>query len=128
MRPAVSSWLEGTNFRKENLTMKLKTLVLAGVLAIFTMSIAVAKTYDITLSNATKVGNVQLKAGDYRMSVNGTKATFTDVNTLKTVTTQVKVENTDTKFDDTKINTTTDGGTPVVKDIELGGSKTKIEF
>ena len=108
--------------------MKLKTLVLAGVLAIFTMSIAVAKTYDISFSSPTKVGNLQLKAGDYRMSVNGNKATFTDVSTLKTVTTEVKVETTDTKFDETRIDATTDGGTTVVKDIELGGSKIKIDF
>jgi hypothetical protein len=108
--------------------MKLKSLVLAGVVAIFTMSMAIAKTYDISFSSPTKVGNVQLKAGDYRMSVNGTKATFTDVQTLKTVTTEVKVENTDKKFDDTKVNTTVDGKTTVVKDIEIGGSKMKIDF
>jgi hypothetical protein len=108
--------------------MKLKTLVLAGVMAIFTMSMAIAKTYDISFSSPTKVGNVQLKPGDYRMSVNGTKATFTDVQTLKTITTEVKVENTDTKFDETKVNTTVDGNTTVVKDIEIGGSKTKIDF
>ena len=108
--------------------MKLKSLVLAGVLAIFTMSIAVAKTYDIAFSSPTKAGNAQLKAGEYRMSVNGTKVTFTDVNTLKSVTTDVKVENTDTKFTDTKVDATSDNGTSVVKDIELGGSKIKIDF
>jgi hypothetical protein len=108
--------------------MKLKTLVLAGVMAIFTMSMAFAKTYDISFSSPTKVGNVQLKPGDYRMSLNGTKATFTDVSTLKTVTATVKVETTDTKFDDTKVNTTTDNGSTVVKDIEIGGSKMKIDF
>ena len=108
--------------------MKLKTLVLAGVLAIFTMSLAFAKTYDISFSSPTKVGSVQLKAGDYRMSLNGNKATFTDVQTLKNFTTDVKVENTDKKFDDTKVNTTSDGGTTVVKEIEVGGSKIKLDF
>ena len=108
--------------------MKLKSLVLAGVMAIFTMSVALAKTYDISFSTPTKVGSVQLKPGDYRMAVNGTKATFTDVNTLKTITTTVKVETTDTKFDETKVNTTTDGGASVVKDIEIGGSKMKLDF
>ena len=108
--------------------MKLKTLVLAGVLAIFTMSLAVAKTYDISFSSTTKVGTVQLKAGDYRLSVNGNKATFTDVSSYKTVTTDVKVETTDTKFPETKVDSSSDGGVNVVKDIELGGSKTKIDF
>jgi hypothetical protein len=108
--------------------MKLKSLVLAGVVAIFTMSIAVAKTYDISFSSATKVGSVQLKPGEYRMAVNGSKVTFTDVNTLKAVSTDGKVENTDTKFSDTKVDSINDGSTSVVKDIELGGSKTKIDF
>ena len=108
--------------------MKLKSLFLASVLATFTLSLAVAKTYDISFASPAKVGNVQLKAGDYRMSVNGNKATFTDVATLKTVTTDVKVENTDKKFDDTKVDSTTDGGTTVVKDIQIGGSKMKIDF
>src|ERR1700743_2351291 len=108
--------------------MKLKSLVLAGVMAIFTMSMAVAKTYDISFSSVTKVGSAQLKPGDYRMSVNGNKVTFTDVSTLKTVTAEIKVENTDTKFDETKVNSTTEGNTTVVKDIEIGGSKTKIDF
>jgi hypothetical protein len=108
--------------------MKLKTLVLAGVVAIFTMSLAVAKTYDISFSSPTKVGNAQLKPGDYRLQVNGTKATFTNVETLKAVSTEVKVETTDKKFGDTKVDSTTDGGTSVVKDIELGGSKVKLDF
>ena len=108
--------------------MKLKTLVLAGVLAIFTMSLAVAKTYDVAFSSPTKVGSVQLKAGEYRMSLSGNKVTFTAVDTQKSFTTDVKVENTDKKFDDTRVDATNEGGTSVVKDIELGGSKVKIDF
>jgi len=108
--------------------MKLKTLALAAVVAIFTLSVAVAKTYEISFSSPTKVGSVQLKAGDYQMSVNGSKATFTNVGTYKAVTTDVKVETTDTKFNQTKVETTTDGSTSVVKDIELGGSKVKLDF
>ena len=108
--------------------MKIKNLVLAGSLAAFTMSLAVAKTYDISFTSATKVGNIELKAGNYRLNVNGTKAIFTEVDTLKTVTTDVKVENSDTKFSETRIDSTTEGSTTVVKDIELGGTKTKIDF
>ncbi len=108
--------------------MKLKTLVLAAVLAIFTMSLAIAKTYDVAFASTTKAGSIQLKAGQYRMSVSGNKVTFTAVDTQKSVSTDVKVETTDTKFNDTRVDTTNEGGTPVVKDIELGGSKVKIDF
>ena len=108
--------------------MKTRTLLLTAALAIFTLSVASAKTYDILLSSPTKAGNLQLKAGEYRLTVNGTKAIFTDVNTTKSFTTEVKVENSDTKFSDTKIDSSTEGSTSVIKDIELGGSKTKIDF
>ena len=108
--------------------MKLKSLFVAGILAIFTMSMAYAKSYEISFSSPTKAGSVQLKAGDYRLSVDGTKATFTDLKTLKAVTTDVKVQNSDKKFESTKVNTTNDGGTSVIKDIEIGGSKMKVDF
>jgi hypothetical protein len=108
--------------------MKTRTLLLTGALALFTLSVASAKTYDILLSSPTKAGNLQLKAGEYRLNLNGSKAIFTDVNTAKSFTTEVKVENSDTKFSDTKIDSSTEGSTSVIKDIELGGSKTKIDF
>src|SRR5579862_8436718 len=108
--------------------MKLNTILLSGLLAIATISVASAKSYDIVLSSATKVGNVQLKPGAYHLTVNGTKATFKDVDTSKSFTTDVKVENSDTKFDETRVETSTDGGASVIKDIQLGGSKTQIDF
>jgi hypothetical protein len=108
--------------------MKLKSLFLAGVLAIFTLSTAVAKTYDVAFASATKAGSLQLKAGEYRLSVNGNKVTFTAVDTEKSVTTDVKIENSDKKFGQTKVDSTNDGGTNVVTDIELGGSKIKLDF
>jgi len=108
--------------------VKLKSVLLAAVLAAFTLSLAIAKTYTISFASPMKVGSVQLKAGEYRLSVDGNKATFTDANSNKSVTTDVKVENSDKKFDQTLIDSTNDGGTNVVKDIELGGSKIKIDF
>jgi len=108
--------------------MKSRMFLLTAALAIFTLSVASAKTYDLLLSSPTKAGNLQLKPGEYRLTVTGTKAVFTDVNTTKTFTTEVKVENSDTKFSDTKVDASTEGSTSIIKDIELGGSKTKIDF
>jgi hypothetical protein len=51
-----------------------------------------------------------------------------EVETAKSFTTPVKVENTDKKFDTTQVNASKEGNTDVVKDIELGGSKTKLDF
>jgi hypothetical protein len=107
--------------------MKLKSLFLAGVLAISTLSLAFAKTYDITFASPTKAGTLQLKAGDYKLKLDGTKVTFIDAK-QKAFTTDGKVENATKSFDVTKVNTSTEGGATVVKDIELGGSKIKIDF
>jgi hypothetical protein len=108
--------------------MKLKSILLATVLAIFTLSMAFAKTYDVSFSSTTKVGTLQLKAGEYHLKVDGNKATFIDANSAKAVSTDVKIETGDKKFDQTVVNSSTESGTNVVKDIELGGSKTKIGF
>jgi hypothetical protein len=107
---------------------RIKTLVLAGVLAVFTVSMAAAKSLEITLSSPTKVGSVELKAGDYRLSLDGTKAKFTNVETLKTVTTDVKLEDGDTKFASTRLVIVDEGAGSVMKQIRIGGSKTKAIF
>ena len=106
----------------------MKSFVLAGVLAISTLSIASAKTYEITLASPTKAGNLQLKPGQYRLKVDGSNATFTNVENGKSETSPVKVVATDKKFDTTTVDASKEGDTSTIKDIELGGSKTKLEF
>ena len=108
--------------------MKIKATFLVGVLAIFTLSVAVAKTYSVSLSSPVKVGSVDLKAGDYKISVDGSKVTFTEVKSNKSFTTDGKIENAPKSFDYTRVDTSTEGTTTVVKDIEVGGSKIKIDF
>jgi len=92
------------------------------------LTLANAKSYEIILSSPTKAGNVQLKPGQYRLKVEGSNATFTNLETSKSVTTPVKVENGDTKFDTTKVQSSKDGDTEKLQEIDLGGSKTKLGF
>jgi hypothetical protein len=106
----------------------MKSFVLAGVLAISTLTIASAKTYELTLSSPAKAGNVQLKAGQYRLKVDGANATFIGVENGKSTTAPIKVVTTDKKFETTTVDASKEGNMEVIKDIELGGSKTKIEF
>lgn len=108
--------------------MKTKLFLAAGVVALSTLSFASAKTYEITLSSPSKAGSLQLKAGQYKLKVDGTNATFIGVDNAKSATTTVKVVPTDKKFETTVVDADKDGGTAVIKDIELGGSKTKLEF
>lgn len=106
----------------------MKSFLMAGVLTVATVSFAsAAKTYEITIAGPAKAGSVQLKPGQYRLKVDGSNATFTGEG-VKNATTPVKVVTTDKKVETTIVNAQKEGDTEVIKDIELGGSKTKIEF
>jgi hypothetical protein len=104
-----------------------KFLVIAG-LALSSLTVLSAKTYEIVLSAPTKAGSVQLKPGQYKLKVDGANAIFTDLNTSKSYTTPVKVQNGDKKFDDTRVQSTKDGDSEKINEIDLGGSKTKLGF
>jgi hypothetical protein len=106
----------------------MKKFLVVAALALSSLSIVSAKTYEIILSGPTKAGSVELKAGQYRLKVDGANAIFTDINSAKSFTTPVKVETTDKKFDDTKVQTTKDGNLDKIEEIDLGGSKTKLGF
>ncbi len=106
----------------------MKKLFTVGILAVCTLTIGSAKNYELTLSSVTKVGNIQLKPGQYTLKVAGDSAVFTEVETAKSFTTPVKVENSDKKFDTTRVDASKQGELDVVQDIELGGSKMKLEF
>ena len=104
-----------------------KTVLLTGILAVSSL-FAYSKTYEITLANTSKAGSVQLKAGQYRVKVNGNQAVFTDVDTSKQYTVDVKVQNATKKFEETKVDASKDGAVDTLKDIQLGGSTTQIDF
>ena len=87
-----------------------------------------AKTYHITLAGPTKVGNVELKAGDYAVRVKGTSATFTNQDTNKRFTAPVKIQNENQKFDQTAVVTKQETGQSVVQDIQLAGTTTQLDF
>ena len=106
----------------------MKKLCVVGVLALSSICILSAKTYEITLTAVTKAGSVQLKPGQYTLKIQGNNAIFTDGNSGKSFTTPVKVEATDKKFDDTKVQSTKEGETEKIEEIDLGGSKTKLGF
>jgi hypothetical protein len=108
--------------------MTVKSVLLAGVLAITSLSLASAKTYEISLAGPSKAGSVTLKPGQYRLKVDGANAIFTEVETSKQFTVPAKVQTSDKKFDDTRVDAEKNSGTDVIKDIELGGTKTKLEF
>ncbi len=106
----------------------MKKFLVVAALAFSSLTVVSAKTYDIVLSNPTKVGSVQLKPGQYKLKVDGVNAVFMDLNSAKSFSTPVKVETTDKKFDDTRVQSVKDGENDRINEIDLGGSKTKLGF
>lgn len=106
--------------------MTTKSLLFIGTLAL--ASLASAKSYDIVLSNPTNAGNLQLKAGEYSLKVTGSNAVFTNVETGKSFTAPVKVQEGSKKFENTAVDTEKANGTDKITTIELGGSNTQLQL
>ena len=105
-----------------------KSLLMIGALALASVPFASAKSYDITLSERAKAGDVQLAPGEYKLKVEGSTAVFKDTRTDKSFTAPVKVENAGTKFSETRIESKVEGDMQNIQAIDLGGSSTKLEF
>lgn len=97
-------------------------------MGLVSLGIASAKSYDIILSDAAMAGNTQLQRGEYKLKVEGSQAVFTDVQTSKSWTAPVKVQNSDRKFDQTVVETTQQGDMAHIDAIDLAGSNTKLAF
>jgi hypothetical protein len=105
-----------------------KTLLWIGALTFSAVAIAGAKTYDFVLSTSVRAGTIQLAPGEYKLKVDGSNAVFTDTESRKSVTVPIKVENNSRKYNSTALDTTKQGDAERLNAIELGGSKTKLEF
>ena len=107
--------------------MTTKSLLIIGALAISTVGIASAKSYSFTLAEPTKMGGVTLKPGEYEVALKGTEAVVT-FESGKSYKAAVKVEQSDKKFDQTQAVSSTKDGVDSLKEIDLEGSATKLEF
>jgi hypothetical protein len=108
--------------------MKLRSMMLSGALALSSVALLSAKTYDIVLSAPSQAGSLQLPQGEYRLKLEGTTAVFTNVENGKRFTTPVKLESGPKKFDETAVESTEQNGTSHIRAIELGGSTTQVDF
>jgi hypothetical protein len=106
----------------------MKPLFIVGALTLASFGIASAKSYDITLGSPAQVGATQLKAGEYKVKVEGTNAVLTDMHDMKSYTVPVKIEHAGQKFGQTSVNTRNQNGVEQVFEITLGGSDTKLEL
>jgi hypothetical protein len=86
-----------------------------------------AKTYNFSLSSPANVGAVELKAGNYKVQVEGSSVALKDDDGRK-IDANAMVETVDQKFDQTSVVTSKTDGTNHLEYIELGGTKDKVEF
>jgi hypothetical protein len=101
--------------------------LLAGILALAGLSLASPKTYSVSFTHSAKAG-AQLTAGECTLKIDGSNAVFTSVQTSKSVTIPVKVENGQKKFRVTSVDSTTEGPGERIHSIQLGGSTTTLDF
>jgi hypothetical protein len=107
--------------------MTLRSLVIAGAVALSTVALASAKTYQITIDAPAKAGNVELPPGQYKLKVEGSQAVFTDSHN-KSFTVPATVQNVDKKFSYTLVETANQGGTATIQAIDLGDSNMQVKL
>lgn len=90
------------------------------------LAVASAKTYSVTLFQPSVLAGTELKPGDYRLDLEGSKVTLK--NGKLVVESAVKVETADTKFGSTSVRYASGEGKFRVQEIRLGGTKLRLVF
>lgn|SRR5215813_8096915 len=87
---------------------------------------ATGPVYRVTLTEPASVNGTALKAGEYRVAVTGGKAMF--VLGKESLEVAVKVEEAAKKFDGNRIQFDNSNNANAIKEICVGGTKTKLIF
>jgi hypothetical protein len=98
----------------------LLSFVLAG------LAIASAKSYKVKLFEPAMVGTTLLKPGEYQVEVVDQKAVIRNGKIESQAA--VKVETGDVKYDVTSVQYSNGDGKMHVREIHLGGTKTRLVF
>jgi opacity protein-like surface antigen len=106
----------------------MKSILMVAALAVASLSVVSAKTYDIILTNPALAGQTKLAPGHYTVKVNGSNAEFRNTDSSHTTSVPVKIENGSTKFGHTAVDTKKDNGVEQIESIELRDTNTKLEF
>jgi hypothetical protein len=95
-------------------------------LATIAMVASAAPAYKVTLTESAIVAGSVVKPGDYKIVVNGDKATLT--SGIIRLEVPVKVETGSEKFQYTQVECRTESGKNLLDDIRVGGTTTKLVF
>lgn len=87
---------------------------------------AAENTYKFTLQEPATLNGTQLKAGDYKVQVEGDKAILKMGKTV--IEAPAKLETADHKFSSTTVDLEGTDSKAKISEIHVGGTKTKIIF
>jgi hypothetical protein len=106
--------------------MKMNKLMLGA--CVFSLGIATAaSTYHIKIADSTWVGQSELKPGEYDVKVDAAgKVTFKMGKNV--IEAPAKIETSTSKFANTQLDTKTVNGQAQLKELDLGGTASKIVF
>lgn len=108
--------------------MKTTQMILTGILALASVPLLSAKSYDVHFDSATKAGALSLAPGDYTVKLVGTSAVFTSEDSGKKFTAPVTLKDASRKHENTAVETHETGGIQHLDAIYLGGSATELVF
>lgn len=94
------------------------------VFACLTLSVASAETFHVTLFQSSVGKTAQLSAGEYRMDLNNGQLLIR--NGKQKLEVPVTVENSDQTFHSTRVLYTQENGTYSIREIQLGGTRTRV--
>ena len=99
-----------------------KTILLFAAIAGLTF--AGTKKYEVVFNSPAVLGPMEVESGHYMLSYDGPKVTLVNESTRKSFETTASVQTSPTKYSDTTIESTKDGGKIKVSQIHLAGTTT----
>ena len=96
--------------------------------AVAGLSVAGAKSYDVTFGSPAVLGAVQVPAGQYQLKYEGSKVTLVNASNGKRLEADATVQEMPTKFQQTMVQSKHVDGKDLVDEIQLGGTKTALDF
>ncbi len=88
------------------------------------LAIASAKSYTVSVLQPAVFAGTEIKAGEYKLEVNGDKVALKNGKDL--VETKVTVQSTATKNRSTNLRLEAENGKMHIKEIRLGGTNTTL--
>jgi hypothetical protein len=113
-------------------TLSVVTLGMLSVGLVSGVAAQKARSYELSLNTATKVGSQVLTPGDYKLKLEGSNAVFTKEGNRQsdaaTFTSPATLEAGNAKFEHTAIHAVLDAGQQRIVAIELEGSKNLLKL